>query len=160
MKRHREQKDLARFDVTRLTADDHALLADFERRRAGFDHALEASNIIYHRHTCPACGFPTLKVRQDYEVCMICLWQDDGDDGDPTRISPPNYVSLMQQRIDVAGMLRVFERTHLYDDSLAAVIAAIRAFDARLDRGTATIDRVDFAANLRGILPTTPRPPL
>ena len=65
----------------------------------------------------------------------------------------------MQQRIDVAGMLRAFERTHLYDDSLAAVIAAIRAFDARLVRGTARIDRVDFAANLRSILPTTPRPP-
>ena len=89
MKRHRKQKHLACFDVTQLTADDHALLADFDRRRAGFDQALEASNIIYHRHTCPACGFPTLKERREYEVCMICLWQDAGDDGDPTRIAPP-----------------------------------------------------------------------
>jgi hypothetical protein len=157
VKRHRKQKGLDHFDKAKLTDLDRALLSDFDRRRAAYDQALEASNIIYHRHTCPACGFPTLKERHDYEVCMICLWQDGSDERAPTLIAPPNYIAMMQHRIDVAGMLRAFEQTHLYDDSLAAVIAGIRAFDARLDRGTARVDRVDFAANLRNILPTTPR---
>lgn len=28
-------------------------------------------------HVCPCCGFPTLPSRGLYEICQLCLWEDD-----------------------------------------------------------------------------------
>lgn len=33
-----------------------------------------------NRVTCPCCGYPTLEVRANYEICEICNWEDDGQD--------------------------------------------------------------------------------
>lgn len=146
------------FDLSRLTAEDHQLLADFERRRVWFDQALERSNILHHLHTCPVCGFPTLDERGMYEVCSVCLWEDDGNEREPTRIRAPNYTSMTQERINVAGMLAEFERTHELATSVDEIARSIRAFKARRIRGEVSLDREDFANNLRNILPTRPRP--
>ncbi|MEK3797022.1 CPCC family cysteine-rich protein [Peribacillus sp. FSL H8-0477] len=32
------------------------------------------------RVKCPCCGFPTLDERDAYEICVLCKWQDDGQD--------------------------------------------------------------------------------
>lgn len=141
-----------------LTAEDHQLLADFERRRVWFDQAPERSNILYYLHSCPVCGFPTLDERGVYEVCGVCLWEDAGEERKPTRVSAPNYTSMTQERINVAGMLAVFERTHKLATSLDEVARSIRAFKGRWRRGEVSLDREDFAKNLRNILPTRPRP--
>ena len=146
-----------RFDASQLTAEHHELLAAFQRRRDGHDRALADSNIIYHKHTCPVCGFPTLDERVAYEVCIVCLWEDDGDPRDLTRIGPPNYTSMLQERVNIAGMLECFERTREISDSLHDVIMSIRDFEARRSRGDTALDRDDFAANLRNILPTRAR---
>ncbi|MCW8140500.1 MAG: hypothetical protein KIT58_16500 [Planctomycetota bacterium] len=29
------------------------------------------------RHACPVCGHRTLSVRCDWEICPVCLWEDD-----------------------------------------------------------------------------------
>lgn len=29
---------------------------------------------------CPCCGYQTLSSRDDFEICDVCLWEDDGSD--------------------------------------------------------------------------------
>jgi len=29
---------------------------------------------------CPCCGYPTLTERGGYDICLICWWEDDGQD--------------------------------------------------------------------------------
>jgi hypothetical protein len=148
-----------RFDEGLLTPLDRELLADFGRRRDRFARALTDSNIIHHKHPCPACGFPTLNERAHHEVCVICLWEDGVSEVDPTLVAPPNYTSLMQARIHVSGMLRAFAQLHEIDDAIDTLVGRIKRFEALLRRGEAAVDREDFAANLRNILRATPRGP-
>ncbi len=141
-----------RFDEGLLTPLDRELLADFARRRDMFARALTDSNIIHHKHPCPACGFPTLNERAHHEVCVICLWEDGVPEVDPALVAPPNYTSLMQARIHVSGMLRAFAQAHEIDDAIDPLVGRIKRFEALLRRGEAAVDRADFAANLRNIL--------
>jgi len=32
------------------------------------------------RETCPCCGYPTLEERGNFEICILCNWEDDGQD--------------------------------------------------------------------------------
>ena len=36
----------------------------------------------FRRHDCPCCGYPTLTERAAYEICLLCNWEDDGQDDD------------------------------------------------------------------------------
>ncbi len=155
-KRRRDREKPRRFDASRLTPGERAALASFERRRSHYERAIADSNVIHHKHTCPACGFPTLDERLDYELCVVCLWEDGVGELDPTLIGPPNYTSLTQARIATAQLLAAFEQTHEIDDSLAAVVACVRRFGAASERRVATLDRDDFVARLRDVLPTRP----
>jgi len=50
---------------------------------------------------CPCCGFKTLAVRSDYEICPVCFWEDDGqDDADADDVlgGPNGELSLTQGR--------------------------------------------------------------
>jgi len=29
---------------------------------------------------CPCCGYTTLHERAGYEICILCAWEDDGQD--------------------------------------------------------------------------------
>lgn len=51
---------------------------------------------------CPCCGYVTLPSRGAYDICPICLWEDDGqDDGDAEdKRGGPNGVSLTAARIN------------------------------------------------------------
>ena len=142
------------FDERQLTGSDLQLLSDFGRRRSMFERAIEESNIIHHKHTCPACGFPTLDQRYDYDVCVICLWEDGASEATPARIAAPNYTSLVQDRINIAGLFAEFEQTYEIDASLDNVIKSIKSFEERLDAGEVEIDREDFNRHLRNVLPT------
>ncbi len=133
------------------------LLAEFTRRRAAFEAALDASNILHHKHACPVCGFPTLTERASYELCVICLWEDDGEGDDPNRVSLPNGASLTQARLHASEMLRRFEQSHALDGTIDDIVRAIKAFEARWRRGEVQIVQDDFTANLRSIVPTRPR---
>jgi hypothetical protein len=49
---------------------------------------------------CPCCGHATLKGRGRFDICPICFWEDDGQDGaelDEYR-GGPNRVSLAEGR--------------------------------------------------------------
>lgn len=35
---------------------------------------------IYGRFKCPCCGYPTLDERAAFDICVLCNWEDDGQD--------------------------------------------------------------------------------
>ena len=50
---------------------------------------------------CPCCGYKTLESRNEFEICKICWWEDDGQDNKHANEiwGGPNYgVSLTQAR--------------------------------------------------------------
>ncbi len=46
-------------------------------------------------NACPCCGCLTLPTRNDYEICPVCFWEDDGYEGEEIGA---NYVTLKQAR--------------------------------------------------------------
>ena len=61
---------------------------------------------------CPCCKYPTLTVREAYEVCPLCRWEDDGqDDADADTLSPdaPNGRTLTKARANFAAHLDQFD---------------------------------------------------
>lgn len=140
-------------DDRRLSVWAQERLGEFEHRRQTYDRFLAHSNIIYHRHTCPACGLPTLDDGESYQTCIICLWEDCGlDDPHARRQAPPNYVSLLSVRIDTAELLRRFLRTHSIDGRPDRVIRAIKSYEQNLRNGTQRFFEQPFA-RLRACLP-------
>lgn len=36
--------------------------------------------MISKRFPCPCCGYPTLTAQNEWEICILCHWEDDGQD--------------------------------------------------------------------------------
>ena len=56
---------------------------------------------ISERHQCPCCGYPTLDEVATYELCVLCLWEDDGQDDDNADViwyGPNSDYSLSEAR--------------------------------------------------------------
>ena len=54
-------------------------------------------------NSCPACGYLTLDERCSWEICLICFWEDDGqDDFDADKVygGPNDDYSLTNYRIE------------------------------------------------------------
>ncbi|MEU1941095.1 CPCC family cysteine-rich protein [Streptomyces sp. NPDC020125] len=52
-------------------------------------------------YRCPCCGFVTLAERGNFEICPVCLWEDDGQDdhdADDVRGGPNRGLSLTDAR--------------------------------------------------------------
>jgi Cysteine-rich CPCC len=52
-------------------------------------------------YRCPCCGYKTLKGRGNYEICLVCYWEDDGQDDPDADIvvgGPNGSLSLTQAR--------------------------------------------------------------
>lgn len=52
---------------------------------------------------CPCCGYTTLSELNAYEICPVCLWEDDGQDNadaDEVRGGPNYQWSLTQARLN------------------------------------------------------------
>lgn len=50
---------------------------------------------------CPCCGYRTLDERGQYDICVVCWWEDDGQDNqsaDETRGGPNDGISLSRAR--------------------------------------------------------------
>lgn len=50
---------------------------------------------------CPCCGCKTLDERGRFEVCLVCRWEDDGQDdydSDVVRGGPNGRLSLTEAR--------------------------------------------------------------
>jgi hypothetical protein len=57
------------------------------------------------RFACPCCRHRTLDARGDYDICPVCLWEDDGqDDHNAHAVSggPNGVLSLTQARANFA----------------------------------------------------------
>jgi hypothetical protein len=51
------------------------------------------------REQCPCCDYVSLPERNNYLICPICFWEDDGQDIDNLdRESGPNRMTLRQGR--------------------------------------------------------------
>lgn len=55
--------------------------------------------------SCPCCLFPTLTENGAFEICVICWWEDDGqngEDADDVRGGPNGRYSLTNARANFA----------------------------------------------------------
>lgn len=53
------------------------------------------------RFNCPCCRFPTLDERCTWEICLLCWWEDDGQDdpfADEVWGGPNYHLSLTEGR--------------------------------------------------------------
>ncbi|MEZ5013972.1 MAG: CPCC family cysteine-rich protein [Chitinophagales bacterium] len=51
------------------------------------------------KNSCPVCGYLTLQERDSFDICTICLWEDDGyDDFNAHEESGPNHMTLIEGR--------------------------------------------------------------
>jgi hypothetical protein len=85
---------------------DTTVLADFNARRALFDEFLAAQGSI--RVPCPSCGYPTIDGYDQYDICSICHWEDDGQDdatADEIWGGPNADFSLTDSRLRIGTFL-------------------------------------------------------
>ncbi|MBQ5602468.1 MAG: hydrolase [Clostridia bacterium] len=51
------------------------------------------------KYKCPCCGFYTLDIPMEYDICPVCYWEDDpAQRKDETYDGGANKVSLIQAR--------------------------------------------------------------
>lgn len=68
--------------------------------------------LVATRATCPCCGHRSLPAGPGaFEVCPICLWEDDGTPDGPYGVGGPNGYSL------VHGQRRYLREHRAHDDS-------------------------------------------
>jgi hypothetical protein len=61
--------------------------------------------------TCPCCGYPTLPDRRAYDICPLCNWEDDGQDGphaDEVWGGPNSDYSLLEARANFKEHLTMY----------------------------------------------------
>jgi hypothetical protein len=50
-------------------------------------------------HPCPCCAEPAMRQRGGFEICPLCLWEDDpAQSDDPDDAEGGNGVSLVEAR--------------------------------------------------------------
>lgn len=54
------------------------------------------SGIIEQLEPCPCCGYRTLAIRYEYEICALCNWEDT------VLIDPDKYNPANQSSINIA----------------------------------------------------------
>ncbi|MGV3553557.1 CPCC family cysteine-rich protein [Rhizobium sp.] len=62
---------------------------------------------------CPCCRLPTLEQRNMFDVCVVCFWEDDGQDdihADEVWHGPNGDYSLARARQNFA------DHFHMFDD--------------------------------------------
>lgn len=53
----------------------------------------EIEGDIEHLNVCPCCAYRTLSTISDYEICELCMWEDDGKAA-AEAYSHPNHMTL------------------------------------------------------------------
>ncbi len=96
-----------------------------------------------YKYHCPACGYPTLDERAAYEICMLCSWEDDGQDGrdaDQVYGGPNSDYSLSEarQNFDLHGTSYrpSKEQRYLLDSTVQTLIASfVKQYESLRWRG-------------------------
>jgi hypothetical protein len=74
------------------------------------------TSILALRVNCPCCHYPTLTERNEYQICELCGWEDDGQD-DPFAEEiyggPNSDYSLAEARINYK-LYRTMDRLGSY----------------------------------------------
>ncbi len=96
-----------------LNHSDIELLNFLLKRREIFDAYIDKNKL--NLFTCPGCGYPTNSTRAEYDICVICDWEDDGYDDNSksifddflvkNKISGPNRISLIDNRLVISRLL-------------------------------------------------------
>ncbi|MGH1415690.1 MAG: CPCC family cysteine-rich protein [Pelagimonas sp.] len=88
--------------------------------------------------SCPCCGFPTLTELGGYEICPVCWWEDDGQDGHSAEVvhgGPNGRYSLSDARknfnshgymYDLGSGLRAVEQPSPARVALMAYVFEVR----------------------------------
>lgn len=74
-------------------------------------------------YPCPCCGFETLSNEITWDVCMLCYWEDDGQndaDADEPNYGPNGDLSLTDARANF------LDHGHMYSLEDGANIFALR----------------------------------
>ena len=125
------------FNHMKLNETDKTILNDFFLRRSFFDNFIVENNL--RLKTCPGCGYPTLSERGEYEICIVCDWEDDRqDDNTSDKIwnGPNGNLSLTENRIYIGRILDDGKSNSLRLDNIYAenILKTIKHFDDK--RGT------------------------
>ncbi len=91
------------------------LLSVFQRRRSAIELFIKSEGL--NSKCCPCCGYPALTERNAYEICIICDWEDDGQDdknADQMLGGPNGELSLTEARINFEMNFRKFESSTGY----------------------------------------------
>ncbi len=73
----------------------------FQEYAARLDHSVSMPPKEGINYRCPCCGCRTLGERGGFDICPVCLWEDDGqddEDADVVRGGPNGELSLTQAR--------------------------------------------------------------
>ncbi len=121
----------------------------FARRRRTLEDA--------GRVTCPCCGYPTIVLRDAYEICSLCAWEDEGQDdrgalGTAALHAPeaitngPNHdYSLAEARENFAVNLTAYRPSDRDFESERATTAIKRDIVAAYERAVDGITDVERA---------------
>lgn len=63
------------------------------------------------RFLCPCCYMPTLRERACFDICPVCIWEDDGQDSDDAavvRCGPNGDYSLEEARRNFAAIRTMY----------------------------------------------------
>ena len=74
-------------------------------------------------HQCPCCDHFSLDARGQYDICMVCFWEDDGTDIDtPDAHSGPNHMTLREGRrnFTLVGACEAKHRAHVLPEAKRA----------------------------------------
>ncbi len=69
-----------KLDHSFLGKDYELVLREFHAFRKNMENFILNTNLDVQ--CCPCCGYPTLKERGGYEICVICDWEDEDQDGE------------------------------------------------------------------------------
>ncbi|MFE4709569.1 CPCC family cysteine-rich protein [Paenibacillus sp. NPDC056722] len=57
----------------------------------------EVEGVQEELYSCPCCEFKTLPIKGEYEICLVCFWEDDGNTY-LNYYSSPNHMTLAHAR--------------------------------------------------------------
>ncbi|WP_324692341.1 CPCC family cysteine-rich protein [Flavobacterium cheonhonense] len=92
-------------------------------------------------NSCPACGYLTLDKRCSWEICLLCFWEDDGqDDFDADKIygGPNGEYSLTSYRIQFSDEFENFKR----ENQDSELIVEFRLLDHYISTNEKNIEKV------------------
>ncbi|WP_035745032.1 CPCC family cysteine-rich protein [Flavobacterium suncheonense] len=97
-------------------------------------------------NSCPACGYFTLDERCSWEICLLCFWEDDGQDNfDADKIfgGPNGDYSLTKYRIEFFDEFESFKS----ENENSELVTEIKLLDYYISSNEQNIKKVELLIN-------------